>query len=165
MINYTTLKLMEKYPNYQRYSFGQKVKDVAVELFDMKGKDRSLLVKIGGYMRDIDPDVWIDYLMKQIVDVDDCIIDDIRYQNELDALIDDNWIIIKLTISKELQALNTMTVRLVDRIRTLELNFIEHDETVRALYGLTRANRRRTRHETVEDLHEQIKDAGKTNGD
>ena len=68
-------------------------------------------------------------------------------------------------LSEELKKLNVMTVRLVDRIRTLELNFIEHDETVRALYGLTRANRRRTRHETVEDLHEQIKDAGKTNGD
>ena len=43
-------------------------------------------------------------------------------------------------LSEELKKLNVMTVRLVDRIRTLELNFIEHDETVRALYGLTRAN-------------------------
>ena len=68
-------------------------------------------------------------------------------------------------LSKELNKLNIMTIRLVDRIRTLEVNFIEHDETVRALYGLTRANRRRTRQETVEDLQEQIKDAGKTNGD
>ena len=73
--------IMNMNPNYQRYSFGQKVKDVAVDLFHMKGKDRSLLVKIGGYMRDIDPDVWVDYFMKQIIDVEDCIIDDIRYQN------------------------------------------------------------------------------------
>ena len=73
--------------NYKRYSFGQKVKDVAVDLFNMKGKDRSLLVKIGGYMRDIDPDVWVDYLMKQIVHIQDCIVDDIRYQNEVDACI------------------------------------------------------------------------------
>ena len=56
-------------------------------------------------------------------------------------------------LSEELKKLNVMTVRLVDRIRTLELNFIENDETVRELYGLTRANRRRTRHETVEDLN------------
>ena len=71
----------------------------------------------------------------------------------------------KKSLEKQGQNIQTILVRLVDRIRTLELNFVEHDETVRALYGLTRANRRRTRHETVEDLQEQIKDAGKTNGD
>ena len=95
--------IMEKYPNYKRHSFGQKVKDVAVELFNMKGKDRSLLVKIGGYMRDIDPDVWVDYLMKQIVEVEDCIIDDIRYQNEIDACIKNGFTFIKLSIPKDIQ--------------------------------------------------------------
>ena len=71
----------------------------------------------------------------------------------------------KKSLEKQGYNIQTILVRLVDRIRTLELNFVEHDETVRALYGLTRANRRRTRHETVEDLQEQIKVAGKTNGD
>ena len=95
--------IMEKYPNYKRYSFGQKVKDVAVDLFHMKGKDRSLLVKIGGYMRDINPDVWVNYLMKQIVNVDNCIIDDIRYQNEVDACIKNGFTFIKLSIPRDVQ--------------------------------------------------------------
>ena len=57
-----------------------------------------------------------------------------------------------------------MTIRLVDRIRVLEMNFVEHDETVRAAYGLKKAIRKKTRHDQVAELEEQIKDAGKTNG-
>ena len=64
-----------------------------------------------------------------------------------------------------LQDIRIMVIRLIDRIRVLEINFIEHDETVRAAYGLSRANRKKPRHEVVGELKEQIKDAGKTNGD
>ena len=68
-------------------------------------------------------------------------------------------------IGKTLDEVRLMVIRLIDRIRVLEINFIEHDETVRAAYGLTRAERKKPRHEVVEELQEQIKDAGKTNGD
>ena len=91
-------------PQYEKFSFGQKVKDLAKELFNMIGKDRELLINFANKMRDIDPDVWVNQVLYQTKNKEFCIIDDIRYQNELDALIDDNWIIIKLTISKELQA-------------------------------------------------------------
>ena len=64
-----------------------------------------------------------------------------------------------------LQEVRIMVIRLIDRVRVLEINFIEHDETVRAAYGLSRAQRKKPRHELVEELKEQIKDAGKTNGD
>ena len=49
---------------YNRYSFGQKIKDIAVELFTMKQKNRSLLIHIADSMRQIDEDVWVNYLMK-----------------------------------------------------------------------------------------------------
>ena len=68
-------------------------------------------------------------------------------------------------LGKKLEDLRIMTIRLIDRVRVLEINFIEHDETLRAVSGLKRAERRKTRHETVEELQEQIKDAGKINGD
>ena len=51
---------------YKIYSFGQKIKDLAVELFNMEGKDK-----------------------------DKCIIDDLRFQNELNYL--EGWKIICLT--------------------------------------------------------------------
>ena len=68
-------------------------------------------------------------------------------------------------IGQKLDDIRIMVIRLIDRVRVLEINFIEHDETVRAAYGLSRAIRKKPRHEVVEELQEQIKDAGKTNGD
>ena len=68
-------------------------------------------------------------------------------------------------LGSKLDEVRIMVIRLIDRVRVLEINFIEHDETVRAAYGLTRAERKKPRHEVVEELKEQIKDAGKTNGD
>ena len=67
-------------------------------------------------------------------------------------------------LGKKLEVLRIMVIRLIDRVRVLEINFIEHEETVRAAYGLERAERKKTRHDQVEELKEQIKDAGKTNG-
>ena len=67
-------------------------------------------------------------------------------------------------LGKKLDEVRTMTVRLIDRVRVLEMNFVEHDETVRAGYGFKRADRKKTRHDQVAELEEQIKDAGKTNG-
>ena len=69
------------------------------------------------------------------------------------------------TLSKQIKDLNVIIIRLIDRVRVLEINFIEHDETVRALYGLKRLERKNPRHEIVEELKEQIKDAGRLNGD
>jgi hypothetical protein len=67
-------------------------------------------------------------------------------------------------LGNKLEELRIIVIRLIDRVRVLEINFIEHDETVRAAYGLERAVRKKTRHDQVEELKEQIKDAGKTNG-
>ena len=39
----TVAKIIQSYnEQYQIYSFGQKIKDLALELFDMKDKNRSL---------------------------------------------------------------------------------------------------------------------------
>ena len=84
---------------YSIYSFGQKIKDYATELFNMEKKDRSLLIAIGSKMREIDEDIWVKYIMKQTKDKNFCIIDDLRFQNELNYLSD--WKIISLTTPKE----------------------------------------------------------------
>ena len=69
----------------------------------MKTKDRPLLINFANKMRDIDPDVWINQVLQQTKGRENCIIDDLRYQNELDALIKDGWVIIQLNISYTLQ--------------------------------------------------------------
>ena len=103
----TTLSnyLCEIEPRFQVFSFGKKVKEVASDLFDMdpQMKDRSLLISVGQKMREIDPDVWVNYIMKQTEGLNYCLIDDLRYQNEYETLVKNNWKIIQLQVSDELQ--------------------------------------------------------------
>jgi cytidylate kinase len=95
--------IMRTFPGYQKYSLAKKVKDLCIELFDMKHKDRDLLINFANKMRDIDPNVWINYMLKETNGKENCIIDDVRYQNEIDALINDGWKIIQLHISTTIQ--------------------------------------------------------------
>lgn len=90
--------LLESNSRFKIYSFGQKVKDVAKDLFNMQEKDRTLLISIGTKMREIDPDVWINYVLKQCKDQTHCIVDDLRYQNEYEALVKSGFKIIQLKV-------------------------------------------------------------------
>lgn len=95
--------ISESNPDFKIYSFGKKVKDVAKDLFDMTEKDRTLLTSIGTKMREIDPDVWTKYILKQMKDQEYCIVDDLRYQNEYDALHKAGFKIIQLKIDSKIQ--------------------------------------------------------------
>ena len=54
-------------------------------------------------MREIDSEVWINYVINQCQDKEFCLVDDLRYQNEYEALIKNGFKIIQLNISDELQ--------------------------------------------------------------
>ena len=95
--------LLESDSRFKIYSFGQKVKDVAKDLFDMQEKDRSLLTSIGTKMREINADVWINYVLKQTKDQTHCIVDDLRYQNEYEALVNSGFKIIQLKVDPIIQ--------------------------------------------------------------
>jgi len=103
----TTLcnSLLEIEPRFQIFSFGKKVKDCATDLFGMDPltKDRPLLTSLGQKMREIDSEVWINYVIKQCQDKEFCLVDDLRYQNEYEALVKNGFKIIQLNISDELQ--------------------------------------------------------------
>ena len=80
--------------DYKIYDgLGQKIKDIARELFDMGDiKDRGdLLINIANSMKEINQNVWINYI-KECKDVENCIIDDLRFNNELNVLVNfDDW--------------------------------------------------------------------------
>ena len=57
--------IMRTYPGYQKYAFADKVKELCIELFQMKGKDRSLLINFANKMREIDSNVWINQVLKE----------------------------------------------------------------------------------------------------
>ena len=88
-----------EHDNFQIYSFGGRIKELASELFNMQKKNRSLLINIADKMREIDEDVWAKYIINKTKDKEYCIIDDLRFQNELNYLND--WIIISLTTPYE----------------------------------------------------------------
>ena len=80
-----------------------KIKDIAKDLFNMKEKNRKLLQDIGTKMREIDKDVFANYVIKQSLKYDYVCVDDARYTNEIKKLKENGFILIKLQISKELQ--------------------------------------------------------------
>ena len=88
--------------NFEKRSFADGVYELAYKLFDMKEKDRNLLQAIGTNMRKIDEDVWAKNTVKNI-EGKSIIIDDLRFPNEMKYLIDNDFFIIKLKISKKLQ--------------------------------------------------------------
>ena len=109
----TLAKIIQKlYPEYKIFSYGGKVKQLATDLFNMDQKDRSLLINVATKMREINEDVWSNYVLNQTKNEDNCIIDDLRFQNELDGLMNDDsdWIIIQLDISLELQTSRIMDI-------------------------------------------------------
>ena len=97
--------LCELEPRFEIFSFGKKVKSVASDLFKMDPliKDRTLLTSIGQKMREIDSEVWINYVIQQCSTKEFCLVDDLRYQNEYEALVKNGFKIIQLNISDELQ--------------------------------------------------------------
>ena len=66
-----------------------KAQDLLYKQFGLElqgDKDRNLLISIGQWGRDIDPDFWVEQAAKSIVesDADIIICDDIRFKNEAD---------------------------------------------------------------------------------
>ena len=96
-------KIMEKYPQFKTYSFASGVKKVATEIFDMKEKNRELLIQIGNKMRDIDPDVWAKNAIREMENYDYCLVDDLRYPNEAKFLQEAGFLLVKLDIDPETQ--------------------------------------------------------------
>jgi hypothetical protein len=97
--------IISKDNSYYITSFAKKLKEIAETLFNMKEKNRDLLINIGTKMREINPDVWVNYTINEIKkdDCDKIIIDDIRFLNEFQRLKENNWTLIKLIISEDLQ--------------------------------------------------------------
>lgn len=98
--SYLAKILVKKY-NLELFSFAGKIKEIANDLFDSKFKDRLLLQNIADKMKEIDPDVWIKYVIKSIEDKDNIIIDDLRFPNELKYLKENGFIIIRLNVDEE----------------------------------------------------------------
>ena len=94
---------------YVKLSFATRIKQLAVELFDMPpgSKDRDLLCYIGAAMRQRDPNVWIRALVRSVQDYNArgiaVIVDDCRFQNELITLRQMGFYVIKCEAAASVQ--------------------------------------------------------------
>ena len=88
-------------------SLAGKVKEIATDLFGMTEKNRPLLQQIGMKMREIEPDVWLDYVIN-IADEEQAkgnivIVDDVRFVNEAEKLYQNGWKVIRIAVNEETQ--------------------------------------------------------------
>ena len=102
----TTVSAMicELVPECEVLSFAAPIKSMAIQYFGMTGKDRELLIKIGQFGRDIDPDLWVKHLLREAEKHTYCVCDDLRQHNELKALRAQGWKLVRLDISPALQS-------------------------------------------------------------
>lgn len=87
----------------EKYSFANNVKKYAKEIFEMEYKDRKLIQDFAEKMKELDNNIWIKQLDKEIKDKTHIVIDDLRFENEYNYLKANNYYIIKLVIHKNQQ--------------------------------------------------------------
>lgn len=117
--------IIAKYPSYRRMSFAGKLYSICHDLFGMSTnpmhKDRRLLQDVGTAMKTIRNSVWIDYLMRSINTIDadgsssvDVIVDDGRFKDELVAMKNDGFILIRLRVDESVQIRRLMMLYPLD---------------------------------------------------
>lgn len=108
----TTLaeQLIQNYSDFTRVSLANAVKEFANFIFDIPEgfKDRVAYQKMGDGARNyLFQDVWIETLLQQVAEQEGFnkhfVVDDIRYENEVDKLKGKGWYIVKLDIDDDLQ--------------------------------------------------------------
>jgi len=91
--------LVSKY-KYHEITFAAPIKMIAKAIFDMNEKDRYLLQQIGQKMREIDPDVWVKYVERQLPNFNLIVISDARQENELEMAIQHNFIPVRVVCNR-----------------------------------------------------------------
>lgn len=103
----TVAEHLVKEHKFTRFAFSEGVVKVGRVLFPnaFEGgkKPRKLLQAIGQYMRNIDPNIWIDYTFRQMeyVNANFTVISDLRQPNELLALKEDGFFIVRVNALDE----------------------------------------------------------------
>lgn len=99
----TCADYLHKKHNFKILSFGEPVKKYAKEIFNDTTKNRKLIQDFAQKIKEIDPDVWVNYLLRNVKDSENIVIDDLRFPNEYSALEKVGFKFIKLNISDNFQ--------------------------------------------------------------
>lgn len=121
--------LVSKY-GFTEIAFADRLKELAIELFGMdpEYKDREILQLLGMKMRELDPNVWIRYVMNELPDRQDVVVSDVRLKNEFDALQHAGFIMVRCYVSRIVQderirkEMPDMPWQLIDHISETDLD-------------------------------------------
>lgn len=111
--------LVKKY-GYNRISFADGIKEIALNYFNMQGKDRLLLQQIGEKMREIDSDIWVNHTIHRAKET--TVIDDLRRKNEYDKLIENKFIAIRINSDEDIRI-----KRLMDRDGKVDVSLLYNE--------------------------------------
>jgi len=94
--------LVQKY-GFIKLSFAGKLKEIAKDLwpeqFECGQKPRKLLQDLGMKMREIDQDVWVNYVLRIVRSLpkeSNIVIDDLRFMNEYKALKNEGFFVVRI---------------------------------------------------------------------
>jgi dephospho-CoA kinase len=94
--------LIESY-GFEKIAFADRIYDVARDYFGMTYKNRDLLQKIGQKFREIRPTIWIDLTMDKAVNMDACVISDLRQSNEYSIALENGFLPIRINTDLNLR--------------------------------------------------------------
>jgi hypothetical protein len=98
---------LENEYNFYGLAFADPIYHIAQEYFDMQGKQRDTLQKVGEAMRSVKESVWVDYAFKTIKDCEEMwevknfIISDMRRENEYIKAIEEGFFPIRVVCDRE----------------------------------------------------------------
>ena len=85
-------------------SFGKPIKEMYTTYFPYNhNKDRKAYQSIGDTFRNINNDVFVEYLVSQCDNNKIIIVDDLRFKNEMRILKDNGFVTIRINVDEELQ--------------------------------------------------------------
>ncbi|WP_279145822.1 MULTISPECIES: AAA family ATPase [Clostridium] len=126
--------------SFKKVALADGIKEIAKKYFNSTYKNRELYIKIGEKMREINPNVWIDYTLKRTDNIEKCIISDCRQPREYYRLVNKGFLPIRILCDKD-KAIDRLRKRdghcdeslleLPTEIGTNKLNAIEIDNNGR----------------------------------
>jgi hypothetical protein len=93
---------------FTELAFAARLKEIATEMFgfDVAKKDergRYVLQQFAVHMREIDPLVWVRYVLRRIPEKGNVVISDVRFANEFDTLKSLGFTMVRMTMSRATQ--------------------------------------------------------------
>jgi dephospho-CoA kinase len=163
----TVAKYLQEKHGFVSFAFGDGIKRIIQEYFPheyAKGKPRKLLQAIGQFFREYYPDVWVDYLHRDILnyldvleftiglhesELPNIVITDVRQMNEYEYAKREGYTVIKVEADDELR---------LERIKNSGDNYSMEDfyHETEKMVDLIPCDYLITNNTTLEDLYEQI---------